>query len=123
MSCPGKVIKYIYFKIHVWTFLDFGNQRKRDWSSEFLTFFDAAAQTSRESCGFPSWRSANLEASLATPLARLVAHDGWGRGNKNIARSCTLATPTTTCFRQGRGQSKFASFGGLLSKNESGDAN
>lgn len=40
MSCPGKVIKYIYFKIHVWTFLDFGNQSKREWSPESLTFFD-----------------------------------------------------------------------------------
>lgn len=123
MSCPGKVIKYIYFKIHVWTFLYFGNQSKRDWSSEFLTFFDAAAHTSRESCGFTSCWSANVEESLATPLTRLVAQDGWGRGNKNAARSCTLATPTITCFREGRGQSEFASFGGLLSKNASGDVN
>lgn len=71
MSCPGKVIKYIYFKIHVWTFLDFGNQSKREWSSEFLTFFDG--------------HSSNVVANLATPLTRLVVQGGWGRGNKNIA--------------------------------------
>lgn len=41
----------------------------------------------------------------------------------NTVGSYTVVTPTTTCFEEGRGQSMFASFGGLLSKNESGDAN
>lgn len=87
MSCPGKVIKYIYFKIHVWTFLDFGNQSKRGWS--------------RESCRFTSCRSAKVEASLATPLTRLVAQNGWGRGNKNGVGSYATTTPTITCLEKG----------------------
>lgn len=64
--------------------------------------------------------SAHGKADLATPLTRLVARGRWGRGNGNAG---ALTAPTDTCFREGRGQSKFASLKARGGKNESGDAN
>lgn len=109
MSCPGKVIKYIYFKIHVWTFLYFWNQSKRDWSRKFLTFFDAAAHT---------------RVSEFSHAPHVACCPRWmGAWQQECSRILKCDHAYNHVFREGRDQSAFASFGGLLSKNESGDVN